>query len=500
MALEFDPYTILSVPTDATIEDIKTAYRRIARRLHPDVNPNNPGAASQFQDITAAHELLTDSARRRKFDEQMLSKKRAPQEEFYFSLRVTPSKRALMPLPEAQVMYLLAEIFPDPRAANQQAKRESRVNLTLVLDHSNSMNGTRLDKVKVAAHKIIDSLNPDDILSVITFNDRANAIIPATTVTDKPALKARISMMAAAGGTEIFQGLSAGLTQNRQYLAPKLVNHLILLTDGHTFGDQDRCIALAEEAARDGISISTMGLGNDWNDEFLDQIASKTGGSSTYISSPSEVVSFMDEHVRQLSNAFAERMRLSVAPDPDVQLELAFKLSPHPQPLSIEEGFIPLGSLQGTRPISVLLQFQMPAAMTTGFRSIARLVSIGDVLENQPQHYQTLSDISLEITDNPLPEDPPSVILDALSKLTLYRLQERAQEALERGDVIEATRRLENLATRLLDMGENELAGQVRQEASRVAHTTALSDKGRKTIKYQTRYLLLGPAVNNENT
>lgn len=61
--------------------------------------------------------------------------------------------------------------------------------------------------------------------------------------------------------------------------------------------------------------------------------------------------------------------------------------------------------------------------------------------------------------------------------------------------VIVATRRLENLATRLLAMGEDDLAQQAQAEARRVAHTSNLSDKGRKTLKYQTRFLLLGPSA-----
>jgi Ca-activated chloride channel family protein len=97
--------------------------------------------------------------------------------------------------------------------------------------------------------------------------------------------------------------------------------------------------------------------------------------------------------------------------------------------------------------------------------------------------------------ENPPIEEPPVAILDALGKLTLYRMQERAQAALESGDVEEATRRLENLATRLLAMGEDQLANEAMSEARRVAHTSAFSDKGRKTLKYQTRHLLAGPAL-----
>lgn len=491
-ATSLDPYTTLGVPKDASTEEIKAAYRRVARRLHPDVNQNNPGAGVQFQDVTVAYELLIDSERRRTYDTQAL--RRHTGDAYYFNLRVTPSKRAIVPLSEPQVVYLLAEILPDPRAREENLKRESRLNLTLVLDHSNSMNGTRLDKVKVAAHQIIDQLSEGDILSVVTFNDRAEVIIPATPVDNKNALKAKISMMNASGGTEIYKGLSAGVDQNRRYLGPRLVNHVVLLTDGNTFGDQDNCIELARKSAEQGISISAMGLGQEWNDEFLDQLASVTGGTSSYINSASAVVKFLNNHVRNLSNAFAERMRLSIAPDPDVRLESAFKLLPHPQPLTIDEAYIQLGSLQANRSISVLLQCQLPANMSLGFRSVARLVAQGDILVNQNQQYQSLSDISLEVNENPPPEDPPSVILDALGKLTLYRMQERAQEALASGDVKEATRRLENLATRLLAMGEEELAHQARAEARRVAHTSNLSDAGRKTLKYQTRFLLLGPS------
>lgn len=492
MNTELDLYSILGVPTSATGDEIKIAYRRIARRLHPDANPSNPGAAKQFQDITVAYEVLGDVSRRSSYDREMRSRKEPSG--YNATFQVTPSKRVLTVLPEPQVIYLLAELYPDPRAIEKKKHNETRLNLSLVLDQSNSMNGNRLEKVKVAAHQIIDSLSEKDILSVVTFNDRATVVIPATYVTDKTTLKAKISMMSASGGTEIFKGLDSGVRENHQYLGPKMVNHVILLTDGRTYGDQKECLQLAEDSAKHGIGISAMGLGNDWNDEFLDQLAAKTGGNSAYISTAGAVTKFLNEHVRNLSNAFAERVRLSIAPDPDCQLELAFKILPHPQPLELEQGELQLGSLQMNRPISVLMQLQMPGNMPVGFRSVTRLVARGDILDNQQQAFNAISDLSLEVTDQDVSmQDPPVAIMDALSKLTLYRLQERANDALDDGNIVEATRRLENLATRLLEMGHEELANQTLQEARRVAHTRGLSDGGRKTIKYQTRFLLANP-------
>ena len=483
-----DPYLILGVARTASPDEVKLAYRRIARRLHPDANPLSAGAAAQFQDVSAAYDLLMDMDRRRGYDREAWS---SPSKTARFIMSATPSKRAVMPLDEPQVLYLLVELSPDTAADTKPQRRESHLNLTLVLDRSNSMNNARIDRVKMAAQQIIDQLGPDDVLSVVAFNDRAEVIIPATTVRDKAALKARVSLMAASGGTEIFQGLQAGLEQNRKFLAPRLVNHMILLTDGNTFGDEDSSRELARNAAEQGIAISAMGLGQDWNDDFLDELASLTGGLCRYVTSSTMVVQFLNDHVRNLSSVFAERMQLSVATDPDIKLESAFKLAPSPQPLESKQGFMPLGSLQFSRQLSVLLQLELPAYLEVGFRTLARIAVVGDVFDQRMVRHLTLTDITVEVTETPKPEDPPMAILDALARLTLYRMQERANEALEAGNMVEATRRLERLATRLLAMGETDLASHAQAEAGRVAQTNMVSEKGRKTLKFHTRYLLL---------
>jgi Ca-activated chloride channel family protein len=483
---------MLGVAPSASIDDIKAAYRRAARRLHPDVNRGNPGSAVQFQQITVAYDLLMDPDKRAKLDQ---AQREDTEDRFQFSLRVTPSRRRIGSLGEPQVIYMLAEMFPDPRAQQTNFRRDSSLNLCLVLDRSNSMNGPRLTQVKVAAHQIIEQLTEHDIFSLVAFNDRAEVIIAATPVTDRAALKARVSMMTASGGTEMLHGLEAGFAETRKYLAPRLVNHIILLTDGNTFGDAEQTLALAGDIGKQGVAVSAMGLGQEWNDDFLDQIAKATGGSSTYINSAGAVVRFMNNHVRNLSNAFADRMQIAIAPDPDVKLESAFKLLPSPQPLDIEQGFIPLGNLPRNRNMSILMQFEMPAAMPLGFRSVARLVVIGDILQEQTHRHQALSDVSLEVAQASAQENPPTAILDALGKLTLYRMQERAQEALGKGDVRQATRHLENLAMRLNAIGETELAQQARTEAQQVAHTAMLTERGKKALKYQTRALVSNDAT-----
>ena len=488
-------YAILGIPPEATQEDIREAYRVAARRFHPDAN-SNQGADLQFRDIAAAYETLGNALQRVEYD---AARRKLRDEPNYFTLRVTPSKRVLSTLDEPQVLYLLLEVLPMRQGA-QKKQVETRLNLTLVLDRSKSMRGVRLDKVKIAARQIIDQLSPDDILSIISFSDRADVLIPADTVKDKTTLRAMVNMMRADGGTEIYHGLAAGLEQCRRHLGPHMVNHVILLTDGRTFGDEEQCLALAEQAAHDGIGISAMGIGEEWNDVFLDALASRTGGNSAYINSPAAVVRFLNDRVRSLGDAFAERLQVSIAPDADVVLESIFKLQPNPQPIDINPQPIPIGALENNRPISILIQLQMPPSSKTGFRTVARLDVTGDVLIAERQNCKVLSDISVESARNPDPEEPPIAILDALGKLTLYRMQQKAEDSLARGNVAEATRRLENLATRLLAAGQDDLAQMAIVEAKRVSNTNMLSEEGRKTLKFGTRMLLALPQPREEDS
>ena len=63
-----DPYTTLGVNKDATQDDIQKAYRRLAKKLHPDLNPGNKIAEEQFKEISAAYNLLSDPDKRARFD------------------------------------------------------------------------------------------------------------------------------------------------------------------------------------------------------------------------------------------------------------------------------------------------------------------------------------------------------------------------------------------------------------------------------------------------
>src|SRR5256714_7228742 len=94
---------------------------------------------------------------------------------------------------------------------------------------------------------------------------------------DPVGMKAAIDRIRDAGGTTISLGMIQGLNELRRYNIPNAINRMILLTDGVTYGDTERCRQLARDAAAAGIAVYPLGIGADWDADLLDEIGQLSG-------------------------------------------------------------------------------------------------------------------------------------------------------------------------------------------------------------------------------
>jgi Ca-activated chloride channel family protein len=352
------------------------------------------------------------------------------------------------------------------------------------------MAGSRLGQVVKAAGHFLEQLSPHDIVSIIGFNDRAYSIIPAQRGQDVQRLLSRISTLQTSGGTEIYQGLNAGLKEVQRNLRPTSVNHLVLITDGRTYGDQDACLTLASQAAQQGVPISAVGIGDEWNEDFVDQLVAKAGGSSLYADKSAEIHKLLEKRLSTLNKTYANNVKLGYENGPLSKLNYVFRLTPDLGPISLEQpaffGHVPLeGSL------SVLLEFELDCRQAQGGEVVLAEGQLSlDVPSRPIPSSSARFRLARPVEHNPRPEAPPQALINAIGKLSLYRMQERARQDLEAGDAQAAAKRMRMLATRLLSQGERSLARTVLLAADDLKETAALGEKTGKQIKYGTRALI----------
>ena len=409
------------------------------------------------------------------------------------ALRTIVSHQLMPTTNEEQALYLLLQVAP---AADLPHIRLP-LNVCLVLDRSASMGGTRLQQVKEAARQVIDMLQPDDALGVVVFSDRADVLLPSQRTVDKPRAWESLNDVQDGGGTEILQGLLAGLREVERCRTATSINALILLTDGQTYGDEPGCLEQARWAGSRQISLGPMGIGDDWNDSLLDDMASLSGGSSTYIDSPRRVVDAFCGAIQHLKAAVARQVTISVVPSPGVLLREVFLVVPHIQRLPLADDTPArtalLGALCADPARVLLLEFRVGASMV-GRQRLAQLTVRADI----PAQLNRRSWSALDLTAGFSPsarsttEVPPAIIA-VLSKLAIFKIQEKMARDVDAGDIASATRRLEAMATRLMSLGETELARSTLLEAGRLVHSGALSAEGRKKIRYGTRALTTLP-------
>jgi Ca-activated chloride channel family protein len=479
-----DYYALLGLPRDATSEEIRRAYHVSALRLHPDVNVEI-GDTELFLDIQRAFEVLMDPERKVKYDGQLPP---VDHQKPVVEVNLLYSRAALPALTEPQLTYVLLELSP-PRL--ETAAESAPLNVCLVLDRSTSMKGERMDMVKATAIEIIRQLRREDSISIVTFSDRAEVLVPANRRVDHTTIETQIQMVQTGGATEIYRGLEAGYQEIRASYNKKHINHVILLTDGRTYGDEAHCQRIADQASTRGVGISCLGIGDEWNDNFLDGLASSTGGSSAYIAKATDIRRILKEKFFNLSRIYAENVRFDFHSGRDIQLRYAFRIRPDSSPLETDPP-TSLGSIPVDGSLVVVLEFLLPplgkelnqVALANGHISV-------DIPLASPPTSVTRLRLTRPVKESAPPENPPTKLLNALSKLTLYRIQDRAHQAIATGDFDKATQHLNNLATNLFSQGEKDLARTVLEEAENLERGQSLSEEGKKRIKYGTRSLLL---------
>jgi Ca-activated chloride channel family protein len=363
------------------------------------------------------------------------------------------------------------------------------LNLCLILDRSGSMQGRPIETVKQAASRLIEKLSPDDCLSVITFNHQVQVLIPQQSVSEIEPILDKIQQLEANGGTLIDEAMKLGI---REAAAGKQnrISQIFLLTDGENeHGDDRRCLKLAQLASEYGITINTLGFGHYWNQDILEEIADRAGGTLCYIEEPKQASIEFSRLFTRVQSVGLTNAHLVLELMPQVRLA---EVKPIAQvaPETIEltpqmeknQWVIRLGDLLIGQEKIILVNVYLEQ-LPPGTHTIARF----KVCYDDPSLLQT------DLASNIIPVTVDSQVLyqpqlndrvrQSILTLAKYRQTQLAEAKLKEGDRTGAATLLQSAANTALQLGEERAATVLQNNATRLQLGEELSEADRKKTR-----------------
>jgi Ca-activated chloride channel family protein len=204
----------------------------------------------------------------------------------------------------------------------QRKADRTPVNVAFVIDRSGSMAGARIAQAREAAVMAVKRLDAEDIGAVVIFDDKVDVPVPAQKVADHNYFIDRILEVGARGNTAIYAGVDAGAAEVRKFKDPHRLNRVVLLSDGQANVGPSLPKDFAELGRKllaEGISVSTIGLGADYNEDLMLQLARAADGNHAFASAPTDLIQIFNREFDDVLASCAQMVAIDVELRPGVQ-------------------------------------------------------------------------------------------------------------------------------------------------------------------------------------
>lgn len=311
-------------------------------------------------------------------------------------------------------------------------KAPAPLNVALVLDRSGSMEGAKLERAKEAAKLALRQLSERDILSIVTFESEVQVLLPATRLTDKQAVGRLIERIESGGSTALFGGVSKGAAEVRKFLSRGSVNRILLLSDGIANVGPDSPAALGDLGAslrREGISVSTIGLGLDYNEDLMTRLAQTSDGNHAFVQEPQDLARIFDLEFQDALAVVARDLKVTL----DFQGgALPLRILNRPGQVSGTKVSLDLAQLAAGQEKYFLLEVEVPAlAAGKTLDLVAVRTTYGNLTTGKDATLSTKASVS---GSSDLAQVKKSVRTSVVEAVGVQQFVEASQKAIELRD------------------------------------------------------------------
>lgn len=258
--------------------------------------------------------------------------------------------------PSGAVVQLLVQL-----TAPAQVTERLPLNLAAVVDRSGSMDGPKLDYTKQALLFLVDQVAPQDQLAVITYDDEVQTLFPSQPITHKDMVKAKLARIRSGGATNLSGGLATGMQQVAPHAGPDRVSRTLLMTDGlANRGVTDPAVLTGwvRTWRERGLTLSTLGVGDDFNEDLLVALAEAGGGNFHYVADPDQIPAIFAGELDGLLQVVAQGLHLKIEAEPGVAITGVIGYPPGGTPHAVG---LPLPDIYSGEVKSLLISLEVAA-------------------------------------------------------------------------------------------------------------------------------------------
>jgi Ca-activated chloride channel family protein len=332
----------------------------------------------------------------------------------------------------------------------QTNRQRPPLNLGLVIDRSGSMQGDKIKYARQAAIYAVQQLAESDRISVTIYDDTVEVIIPSQIAIQKQGMIDRIQNIYCGGCTALYDGWLEGASQVSKYLQPEHLNRVILLSDGLANVGETNPDVIGNDVnglSKRGVSTTTMGIGDDFNEDLMQGIALSGDGNYYFIQNPDQLPSIFNAELQGIMATIGQKVSLGINPFSPVELVDVFN-----DLEKTEYGRYKLPNLMAGNQVDVVLRLKIPPMTESAPLVKFRLAYDDNETQSRKiSHHQLQLPVvnSAQLNNYPFNEEVKAKV----AQLMASRAKEEAIRNLDRGDIVGTRERLEEAKEEMMASG-----------------------------------------------